>query len=156
MCSFLPTIILRHRKENLRKCSLSGLETREDLLFFTYPKDKLPDLSHYILLTLDAPALSEKDSDKGIFLIDGTWKYAEVMFRSLVPSHLFALRSLPDMYATAYPRRQEKARGLSSVEALYLAYCITGRAREGLLDFYYWKEAFMNKNPCLDALKKIE
>lgn len=149
MSLFLPTLILRHRKENLKKCSLHGLETREDLRFFTYPKDQLPDLSAYILLTLDAPVLSEEDSDKGLFLIDGTWKYAEVMFRSLVKPHRFLLRSLPAIYQTAYPRRQENPRGLSSAEALYIAYCITGREPAGLLDFYYWKEAFIHKNDAL-------
>jgi len=159
MSSFLPTLILRHRKENLKKCSLRGLEMRADLRFFTYPKDNLPDLSHYILLTLDAPVLTKEDSDKGLFLIDGTWKYADTMFASLEKPHSFAVRSLPTIYQTVYRRRQEDPRGLSSVEALYIAYCITGRDPAGLLDFYYWKEAFFNKNHeslRLDMLKKIE
>jgi pre-rRNA-processing protein TSR3 len=146
MSSFLPTLILRHRKENLKKCSLRGLETRVDLRFFTYPQDHLPDLSDYILLTLDAPVLSKEDSDKGLFLIDGTWKYADTMFRALTKPHTFALRSLPTIYQTAYPRRQEDPRGLSSIEALYVAYCITGRDPAGLFDFYHWREAFLNKN----------
>ena len=147
LSSFPPTIILRHRKENLKKCSLRGLETREDLLFFTYPKDSLPDLSGYLLLTLDAPMLTEADRDKGLFLIDGTWKYTQVMQRQLVRPYRFAMRSLPPSCVTAYPRHQEDPRGLASVEALYAAYCITQKDPAGLLDHYHWREEFIAKNP---------
>lgn len=145
---FPPTIILRHRRENLKKCSLRGLENRSDCLFFTYPKDALPDLSQYILLTLDAPVLSRVDADYGLFLIDGTWRYTEVMQRqTLLPPYK---RSLPVDCLTAYPRKQEDCpspeRGLASVEALHLAYAVLGRNPEGLLDNYYWKDQFLNKN----------
>jgi len=147
------TLIQRHRKENLKKCSLRGLETREDLQFYTYPKHKLPSLSSYIVLALDAPPLSENDAQHGLFLIDGTWKYADLMYRQLETPHLFTTRSLPIDLKTAYPRRQEDCqdpeRGLASVEALFAAYTILGRDTTGLLDFYYWKEDFLLKNPLL-------
>lgn len=150
MTSFPPTLILRHRRENLKKCSLRGLESRPDLRFFTYPKDQLPDLSGYILLTLDAPLLSAADKSQGIFLIDGTWRYAEIMERMLPKPHLFQMRSLPPHFQTAYPRRQEDCAnpqcGLASVEALYLAYILLDRDATGLLDNYYWKKEFLNKN----------
>jgi rRNA small subunit aminocarboxypropyltransferase len=144
------TIILRHRRENLKKCSLTGLENREDFLFFTYPKAHLPDLSHYVLLTLDAPVLTEKDKEYGLFLIDGTWKHAKTMFHSLTQPHRFICRSLPGHFRTAYPRRQtecpDRDRGLSSLEALYLAYRILGREAEDLLKNYYWQEQFLAIN----------
>ena len=150
MFIFPPTIILRHRRENLKKCSLRGLEARSDCLFFTYPKDELPVLSHYFLLTLDAPHLSETDGEMGIFLIDGTWRYAELMERQLQKPHLFKRRSLPTGFQTAYPRRQddcpEPSRGLASVEALFLCYAILGRSTEGLLDHFHWKDEFLKKN----------
>ncbi len=150
MFKFPPTIILRHRKENLKKCSLRGLEQRPDCLFFTYPKESLPDLTHYFLLTLDAPPLSKADRDGGIFLIDGTWRYAALMERQLPRPHLFQKRSLPANYRTAYPRRQEDcplpSQGLSSVEALYLSYIILGRDPSGILDHYYWKNDFFKIN----------
>lgn len=155
MFLFPPTIILRHRKENLKKCSLRGLEGRSDFQFFTYPKDPLPDLSGYFLLTLDAPTLGDADKNLGIFLIDGTWNYAEVMERQLPKPHRFERRSLPSCFFTAYPRRQEDcadpSRGLASVEALFLAYSTLGRNTEGLLDRYYWKEEFLRKN-CLRVI----
>jgi pre-rRNA-processing protein TSR3 len=150
MFLFPPTIILRHRKENLKKCSLRGLEERPDFQFFTYPNDKLPDLLGYFLLTLNAPVLEESDRNLGIFLIDGTWNYAGVMERQLPKPHRFERRSLPTYFLTAYPRRQEDcadpARGLASVEALYLVYLRLGRNTEGLLDRYYWREEFVKKN----------
>lgn len=150
MFLFPPTIILRHRRENLKKCSLRGLESRPDIQFFTYPKDVLPDLSGYVLLTLDGPPLQESDKNLGIFLIDGTWVYAERMYRQLPMPHRFQTRSLPPHFQTAYPRRQEDCpdpnRGLASVEALYLAYHLLGRPTDGLLDNFYWKDDFLEKN----------
>lgn len=146
MTTFPPTIILRHRKENLKKCSLRGLEERADMLFYTYPLTRnLPDLSNYVVLALGAPPLTKEDADKGIFLIDGTWRYAEKMMK--VVTAPFHLRSLPATAKTAYPRRQEDcsdpSRGLASCEALYLSYCILGRNPEGLLDHYHWKNEFL-------------
>ncbi len=150
MFLFPPTFILRHRKENLKKCSLKGLEQRTDMGFFTYPKDVLPDLSSYLLLTLNAPFLTAGDRMYGLFLIDGTWKYAETMLGQLNKPHDFQTRSLPPDFQTAYPRRQDDCsdplRGLASVEALYIAYRILDRNTEGLLDNYHWKDAFLKKN----------
>ncbi|HSX25642.1 MAG TPA: hypothetical protein VLE89_01375 [Chlamydiales bacterium] len=143
--SSIRTIILRHRRENLKKCSLRGLEGRSDLLFYTYPTDVLPDFSHYLLLKVGAPPLTEADRDRGLFLIDGTWRLAQIMEKQL-PWKLEA-RSLPGGYQTAYPRRQtdcpDPTSGLSSVEALYIAHQILGRSTEGLLDRYHWKELFL-------------
>ena len=72
MSALKPTVILRHKKENLKKCSLRGLEPRSDFIFLTYPKSTLPSLKGYVLLTMGAPPLTKEDHDKGIFLIDGT------------------------------------------------------------------------------------
>jgi pre-rRNA-processing protein TSR3 len=144
----LPTVILRHRKENLKKCSLRGLETRKDFIFLTYPIDPLPPLEGYCVLSLDAPPLSEADKDLGLLLIDGTWKYAATMAKH-IPSSL-PVRSLPKLFRTAYPRYQtacpEPEWGLASIEALYAAFVLTARDPEGLLDHYYWKEEFLKLN----------
>lgn len=155
MIPFPPTSILRHRKENLKKCSLRGLESREDMRFYTYPWNcPKPDLSNYVVLAVDGKELSKEDSDKGIFLVDGTWRYAEKMLPTL--GDLIEKRSLPKTL-TAYPRKQEIEDGLASVEALYLAYLILGRDPKGLLDHYHWKEEFLNglktRFPLADSLK---
>jgi pre-rRNA-processing protein TSR3 len=56
-------------------------------------------------------------------------------------------RSLPADWKTAYPRRQTECpdpeRGLSSVEALFLAHQILGRSTEGLLARYHWRDQFL-------------
>lgn len=150
MSYFLPTIIWRHRKENLKKCSLKNLETREDLLFFTYPKDKLCDISNYVILSLNAPALTDIDADKGLLFIDGTWKYAEAMKKILSQDKKLQWRSLPNIYKTAYPRVQtgcpDPTHGLATVEALYLSYLITKKDPTGLLDYYHFKDEFLRIN----------
>jgi len=148
MKPFLPTVIWRHRRENLQKCSLRGLESRDDFRFYTYPSDPLPCLDNYFMLDFSAPLLSIEDQDKGIFLIDGTWAYADKMAAQLT---LFPVkRSLPSHLVTAYPRKQTKCidplRGLASIEALFVAYTILGRPTEGLLDQFYWKDLFLERN----------
>lgn len=151
----MQTLILRHRRENLKKCSLRGLESRSDIQFFTYPSDPLPSLKNYLLLAIDAPMLSQEDRELGILLIDGTWNHAAKMISSLpknIPS-----RSLPPNLITAYPRKQtgciDPHRGLASIEALFAAYCILGKNLEGLLEGYYWKDLFIQKNR--DILSKF-
>lgn len=150
MQSFPPTIILRHRRENLRKCSLKGLENRADLRFFSYPKDTLPGLDSYLLLTVDAPYLSAEDANWGLLLLDGTWRYAASMEKNALAHFTGPKRSIPPFFQTAYPRRQtdcqDPKRGLASVEALYLSYRLLGRSTHGLLDEYHWKNDFYHLN----------
>lgn len=150
MQSFPPTIILRHRKENLKKCSLRGLEKRPDFDFYPYPIVKLPDLKGYILLSVEAPPLTVEDANKGLLILDGTWRYAAKMMQCVDSTILLEKRSLPIGYKTAYPRCQEccpdPGRGLASIEAIYLAYSILGRDTSGLLDLYYWKQLFLQIN----------
>jgi pre-rRNA-processing protein TSR3 len=157
MILFTPTLILRHRKENLKKCSLRGLESREDFKFFTYPTDPLPPLNNYILLTPDAPTLTKNDASYGVFLIDATWRYAAVMLNSLKAPHHFECRSIPSSITTAYPRAQNEPHGLASIEALFIAYLMTGRDASFLLNHYYWKKPFLEKNrESIDFLNHLE
>lgn len=150
MSVFPPTIILRHRKENLKKCSLQGIEKREDCKFFTYPNENLPDLSSYVLLKLDAPCLSMAEASCGLFLIDASWRYSQIMFKNIQQPHNFICRSLPAHFQTAYPRRQKDCpdpqRGLASIEALFLAYYLLGRDTSEMLEYYYWRDVFIQKN----------
>lgn len=149
---FPPTVILRHRRENLKKCSLRGLEGRQDMQFLTYPRDPLPFLNGYVALSMEGPQLSLDDKNLGLLLIDGTWRYAEVMDRFVEKSgNPIVPRSLPQNIRTAYPRRQDDCpdpeRGLASVEALYIAYFLMGRNTKGILDLYHWKQQFFDLNP---------
>ncbi len=142
MANFLKTIIVRHRKENLKKCSLRGLEDDERLAFFKYPSSILPDLSHYFLLSVDGPPL-QPDETRGMMILDGTWRLAEVMENNLPLPQV--KRSLP-LLKTAYPRRQDQVGGLATVEALFVAYTILGISTKGILDNYYWKNDFIHIN----------
>lgn len=148
------TFILRHRLENLKKCSLRGLEGRSDFTFLKYPVVELPDLSNVIILALDAPLLTPEDACKDLLLIDATWRYAAKMIKCIPPIYQKNYRSLPSNYRTAYPRRQEDCpdplRGLSSIEALYLSFIILDRPTDGLLNNYYWKEQFLIINQLLN------
>lgn len=148
--SRFSTTILRHRKENLKKCSLSGLEGRQDIQFLTYPVDPIPFLENTIVLSLDAPVLTPEDTNYSLLLIDGTWKYAAVMEKQLPYREKWLRRSLPAHFLTAYPRKQtdciDPDRGLASIEALYIAYHILDWDTTGLLDHYYWKEEFLKIN----------
>lgn len=152
MQQFPPTVIIRHRLENLKKCSLRGLKGRDDFIFVTYPysPEKLPNIFNYIVLTLNAPPLTQEDTRHGLLLIDGTWRYAEKMLKPFIGQPNYHYRSLPAHFRTAYPRRQvdcpDPERGLSSVEALFLSYTILERPTDNLLDHYYWKEQFLKIN----------
>lgn len=145
-----PTIIWRHCRENLKKCSLRGLEGRPDFQFFTYPSMALPDLTNYILLTLDGSPLTTEECNHGLLVLDGTWRYASKMLQVVETRPNLLRRSLPSSFRTAYPRYQtscsDPERGLASIEAIFVAYHLLGRDTSGLLDHYYWKEQFLSLN----------
>ncbi len=143
-----PTLIWRHKRENRKKCSLRGLETRKDFYFVSYPNPIPLNLKTYLVLDVQAPLLTEKDTNYSILLLDGTWRYTSLMKKNL-PSSI-EKRSLPSHFVTAYPRKQEDCpdpkRGLASIEALFLAFWILGKNAEGLLDNYFWKDLFLERN----------
>src|SRR5208283_3957648 len=136
------TVIVRHPRENPRKCSILPLRGREDIHFCLYPVKQRPDLTDYIRLAADGPELSCEDAGRGLLLLDGSWRWAGAMTREF---HDVPPRSLHG-WETAYPRVSklgtDPLNGLASIEALYIAYRILGRPTEGLLDHYRWAEEF--------------
>jgi pre-rRNA-processing protein TSR3 len=94
--------------------------------------------------------LTHADQNSGLFVLDATWRHAERMARALGPFDNLVKRSIPSNFRTAYPRRQEDCpdpeRGLATVEALYIASYMMGREDVSLLDDYYWRDAFLEKN----------
>src|SRR5262245_5401851 len=137
--SYPPTVIVRHPKENPRKCSILPLRGRADLIFLTYPWKQPPALEGYVRLAAEGPELSVADASRGLLLLDGSWNWAARMTRAFerVPP-----RSLHGHH-TAYPRASklgtDPGNGLASVEALFIAYRILKRPTDGLLDHYRWK-----------------
>lgn len=142
----LPTIIVVHPRERRAKCSVEPLRDRADFLFFTFPQPVTADVSNYIQLGIGGPELSEDDVGRGLFLLDGTWRLAQRMapFFDAIP-----VRTLPTVQ-TAYPRKsrvfEDPEAGLATVEAVYAALRILGRATDGLLDHYHWKQQFLERN----------
>lgn len=158
----LPTIIIRHIRENLKKCSLRGLESSSEFRFFTYPKSVGHSVfQNYLLLDIDGEPLSQNDKNKGLILVDATWRLAEKIVRCTPSLEGIEKRSIPKGFKTAYPRRQDDCSdpeaGLASIEALYIAYLAAGKPCDFLLDHYYWKNQFLeiNSNSLLQLLKTI-
>jgi pre-rRNA-processing protein TSR3 len=144
--SYPPTVIVRSPRENPKKCSVLPLRGRGDLLFLTYPVARLPPLDGYVRLAALGEELSPADADRGLLLLDASWRWAESMnqtFRTVPPRSLHG-------YQTAYPRRSKRGtdpeNGLASIEALFLAYHILGRPTGGLLDHYRWADEFLRLN----------
>jgi pre-rRNA-processing protein TSR3 len=146
MNGYPPTVIVRHPKENPRKCSVLPLRGRPDVVFLGYPVRERPGLDGYIRLAAEGPPLSMADASAGVLLLDGSWRWAAAMTRDFedVPP-----RSLAG-WKTAYPRVSKLGtdpdNGLASIEALFLAYHLLGRPTEGLLDHYRWARAFLEAN----------
>jgi pre-rRNA-processing protein TSR3 len=141
-----PIVIIRHRKENPRKCTVLPLRGRPGIVLLGYPVNDMPDLSGYIRLAADGPELSAADAGAGLLVLDGSWRWAAAMTRDFQQVPPRSLRG----YKTAYPRVSKLGadpdNGLASVEALYIACHVLGRSTEGLLDHYRWRTEFLELN----------
>jgi pre-rRNA-processing protein TSR3 len=153
---FPPTIIVVHPRERRSKCTVEPLRDREGFVFWTFPEQGAEPLDGYVRLGIGGPLLSADDGDRGLLVLDGTWRLAGRMdkfFRQL------PLRSLPPIL-TAYPRASyiypDPAGGLATIEAVYAAYRILGRPCHGLLDDYHWAAEFLTRNQWEHAAKSCE
>lgn len=140
------TIIVRHPRENPKKCSVLPLQGRDDVRILPYPPIPMPAFDGYIRLAADGPELSLADRAFGILLLDGSWRSSSKMvthFEAVAPRSLHG-------WKTAYPRVSklgtDPENGLASIEALYIAYHLLGRPTEGLLDHYHWAKPFLELN----------
>lgn len=144
--TYPPTIIIRSRKEKKHKCTIWPLKDRDDLILIHHPARYWPPLEEYFRLCEHGPPLTDADADRGIVLLDSSWRRVTGMLTDI--SHL-PTRSL-NGYQTAFPRTSrlgtDPDNGLASVEALYLAYRILERSTDGLLDHYLWANDFLQKN----------
>lgn len=90
--------------------------------------------------------LNAADSQCGLLVLDGTWRWAEAMEATVaeVPT-----RSLPPLH-TAYPRASkvfsDPDGGLATIEAVYAALTLLGRDTTGLLTGYQFAEKFLALN----------
>lgn len=147
-----PTVIVRHTRENPKKCSVMPLKGKPGIQIYNYPLKAPISLEGYIRLSADGPPLGPADKAMGILLLDGSWRSASAMTTAF--AHI-SPRSLSG-FQTAYPRVSKLGtdpdNGLASIEALYIALKILGRPVEGLLDHYHWKEQFLAANAGLFGL----
>lgn len=141
-----PTIIVVHPKERRSKCSVAHLRGTNGFTFWKYPRVGPESLDNYVRLGFGGPEISPTDFDKGLLILDGTWRYAERMEESF--AHV-PVRSLPAL-VTAYPRVSkiipDPQEGLATIEALYAAHHLMGRPTDGLLDQYQWADEFLESN----------
>ena len=144
--AFPPTLIVVHPREKRSKCTVECLRHRPGFEFRTFPVTPIPDLRNYVQLSMLGPELSDADAEKGLLVLDGTWRLAERMapFFEKVPP-----RSLPP-WQTAYPRSSKNFPdphgGLATIEAIFAAYRALGRDTAGLLDDYHWRDKFLKLN----------
>ncbi|MCA9175451.1 MAG: DTW domain-containing protein [Planctomycetales bacterium] len=141
-----PTIIVVHPRERRSKCSVEPLRGRDDFIFWTFPDRGEQSLEGYVRLGMGGPLIGEDDASRGLLVLDGTWKLADRMEAAYAE---VPVRSLPAV-RTAYPRvskfGSDPAGGLATIEAIFAAYRRLGRSTAGLLDDYYWADAFLTAN----------
>ena len=148
----VETIVIRHPRELLSKCSLTPVEGREDtalwLRFLTAHQDLHFEAEGFTELAVDAPSLSVSDRHRPLLLLDSTWRLLPKV-RSKVFGNTMR-RSIPETWSTAYPRvsrdGSDPIGGLASIEALFVAQALLGNVMPSLLDGYYWKDRFLQKN----------
>ena len=140
------TIIVVHRAEKRSKCSVEPLRKTGEFIFWRHPKRGVEPVEGYVRLGLGGPQLSLEDRERGLLLLDGSWRWAAKMEKSYTD---VPVRSLGP-WQTAYPRQsrvfEDPAEGLATIEALYAALCQMGRRSDGLLASYYWGDEFLRKN----------
>lgn len=149
-----PTIIVRDGHENPKKCSVWPLRGLPGLVFLHYPLKQRPPLDGYIRLAAEGPELTAADAACGILLLDASWRWAERMQRDFLDVPPRSLQG----FKTAYPRVSKRGtdpdNGLASVEALFLAHHLLGRATTHLLDHYRWADEFLRLNGIASPAEK--
>jgi len=149
----LPNIVVvRHPRENIKKCSLRFLHNRENFTFLKATDKFSYDATDHILLEIDAPVISPVDLGKPILLLDSTWALLPKIRAKITGNYI--PRSLPNSIKTAYPRQSKLFSdpncGLATLEALYSALCLMGINDPSILDNYHFKDSFLKAfNPTI-------
>ncbi|MCP3919163.1 MAG: DUF367 domain-containing protein [bacterium] len=148
----LDVLILRDPRESAKKCSLTPLRGTPGIEFREYRHDRRVDASGRVLLSPDGEELSAADADCGLFVVDCSWRRVPSLMRTVEGEP--KPRRLPPL-VTAYPRKsstfEDPGEGLASIEALYAALVLLGRAAPELLADYLWADEFLRLNPTLPS-----
>ena len=144
----MKTFVIRHPKENRKKCSLRHLCQRPDFEFHNAKDGFVFDATNMTLLEIGAPVISPADAGRPILLLDSTWLKLPKMRSKVIGN--FVPRSLPNGIKTAYPRTSKIAEdpdcGLATVEALFAAQYFMGTPDFSVLDGYAFAEKFLEIN----------
>ena len=144
----VPTTVIRHPKERIRKCSLRFLHERPEMTFLRGKPGLRFDATGFLLLAVDAPPLSTADQGAPLLLLDSTWRRLTQLEECVIGAPI--RRSIPGGIRTAYPRVSKDGSdpmgGLASIEALFVAQALLGNRMPRLLDGYYWKTKFLSLN----------
>ena len=146
MADYPPTIVIRHPAENPRKCSILPLRGTPGLVFLNFPVTQPLDLGNYVRLAAEGPPLSLQDAERGLLLLDGSWRWAEVMNRQFLDVPPRSLQGIETAYPRVSKRGTDPGNGLATIEALYAANKILGRPTDGLLDHFRWRDEFLRRN----------
>jgi pre-rRNA-processing protein TSR3 len=145
--TYPDTVIVVHPKERRSKCTILPLRGTPGLRFARSTRlQATGPIDGYVRLDVGAPPLTPADADRGLLLLDGTWRWVEDLAKPFGELETRSIRNV----VTAYPRGVAIGSlpedGLATVEALFAAHRVLGRPTEGLLDHYHWRAAFLERN----------
>ena len=140
--------------ETPNKCTIAPLAYRPDFTLIRARGDViLPRLTSPLLLHHEGPCITgfrrKGPVVDGIAAIDCVWRRLGVLVRR-IPKPLPVLVSIPEGFATAYPRRSirhvDPSGGLATIEAIFIAAALLGHWDRSLLAEYYFAPVFIEKN----------
>jgi len=144
-----PIKIIRYSRVNKKQCSLTALEGRSDLEFHNEKAIGKADFNGCMLLHPDGVELSEADKEKEIILVDAHWKKALKIVAQLEENYNLEQRGITG-FSTAFPRtnglKGDPVNGLRSCECLWVVKKLLGERDDSLLEDYYFKKEFLEKN----------
>lgn len=147
--------VIRHPRENLKKCSLRHLHAHPNFEFLKASDGFRFDATGFTVLEMNAPAISMEDFGRPLLLLDSTW-FLLPRIRAKIFGD-FISRSLPPTVKTAYPRiskMHSDPDGLATVEALYAALKAIGDPDRSILDGYHFAEKFLEINGWLPDIPR--
>lgn len=144
-----PIKIIRYSRVDKKQCSLTALEGRADLKFHNEKAIGKVDFNGCVLLHPDGVELSEADKDKSIILVDAHWKKAMKIVTQLEENYELERRGITG-FSTAFPRTKglkgDPVNGLRSCECLWVVKKLLGERDDSLLENYYFREEFFERN----------
>ena len=153
-----PIKIIRYSRVDRKQCSLTALEGRPDLEFHNEKAIGIADLNGCVLLHPDGIELSEADKDKSIILVDAHWKKAMKIVTQLDETYELEKRGITG-FSTAFPRTNglngDPVNGLRSCECLWVIKNLFGERDDSLLDDYYFREEFFERNKEKIEIQKV-